>query len=76
MSDNAEQPRKRDIAVSFSTRISLPTRDLLDAVALREGLSLRETVEQAIEFRWGSGSGRLRKPALFTVVDNAEEVPR
>ena len=74
MSNAAVRTKKRDIAVSFSTRLSLSTRDLLDVVAEREGLSLREIVEQAIEAKWGSGVDSA--PVRLTVVENDAETNR
>jgi hypothetical protein len=49
------RPRRREIAVQLNTRVSLASRDLVDDVAAREGLSIREVVEQALAAKWGSG---------------------
>lgn len=48
---------RREIAVSFSTRISLETRDLIDEVVAREGISIREVVEQAVLTRCSAKAG-------------------
>jgi uncharacterized protein (DUF1778 family) len=48
--------RERNDAVPLSTRVSIPTRDLIDDVAEREGISIRDVVEQAILARWGSAA--------------------
>lgn len=58
--------RERDVAVTLSTRIALSKRDLIDDVVQREGISIREVIEQALEAKWGSGasSAGLRKVAV------------
>lgn len=47
--------RTKEIAVSLSTRISLSSRNTIDNIVDREGISIRDVLEQAIEARWGSG---------------------
>jgi tyrosyl-tRNA synthetase len=42
------------IAVQLNTRVSLQTRNLIDDIVLREGLNIREIVEQAIAAKWGT----------------------
>jgi hypothetical protein len=37
----------------MSVRVSLPTRDLIDDVAEREGISIREVIERAVANTWG-----------------------
>jgi hypothetical protein len=44
----------RAIAVQLNTRVSLETRDLIDDVVLREGLNIREVIEQAIAEKWAT----------------------
>ena len=46
----------RDIAVSLSTRIALSKRDLIDDVVEREGISIREVIERALDAKWGSAA--------------------
>ena len=46
----------RDIAVSFSTRIALSKRDLIDEVVARENLTIRRVIEEALEEKWGRGA--------------------
>ncbi len=48
--------RTRDVAVQLNTRVSLQTRDLIDEVAEREGISIRSVIESALIEKWGSGS--------------------
>ncbi|TQL46850.1 hypothetical protein [Subtercola boreus] len=45
--------RTRELVVQLNTRVSLESRDLIDEIASREGLSIRSVVEQAIEAQWG-----------------------
>jgi hypothetical protein len=54
--ENLDPEAAQAIAVSFSTRIALPSRWLIDEVVAREGISIRDVIEQALEARWGSGS--------------------
>lgn len=54
--ENLDPRAAQAIAVSFSTRIALPSRWLIDEVVAREGISIRDVIEQALEARWGSGS--------------------
>ena len=49
-------PRKRDLVVQLSTRISVESRDLIDDVVDREGLSIRDIVEQAVKAKWGTAA--------------------
>ena len=42
-----------EIAVQFGTRISLPVRELIDEVSRRDGIKIREVVEQAIRAQYG-----------------------
>lgn len=55
--DTQKTSRKqpKEIAVSLSTRISLSSRNTIDDIVDREGISIRDVIEQAIEARWGSG---------------------
>ena len=53
--ENIDTRHAGAIAVSFSTRIALPSRWLIDEVVAREGISIRDVVEQALEAKWGSG---------------------
>lgn len=55
-SSRPPQRRPREIVVQMNTRISLETRSLIDDVAYREGLSIREVLEQAVVAKWGSES--------------------
>lgn len=54
--ENLDTHSAQAIAVSFSTRIALPSRWLIDEVVAREGISIRDVIEQALEARWGSGT--------------------
>lgn len=56
MATNSKRRLRRDIdvAVTISTRISLSKRHLIDDVVDREGISIREVIEQALEARWGT----------------------
>lgn len=49
--------RKRELVVQLNTRVSLESRELIDEIASREGLSIRSIVEQAIEGQWGRSRG-------------------
>lgn len=59
------QRRQREVVVQMNTRIALTTRTLIDDIAYREGLSIREVIERAIEATWGSsGAGDSAPPAI------------
>ena len=47
--------RSPEPTVQVNVRVSPATRDLIAEIVDRDGLSIREVVEQAIEANWGSG---------------------
>lgn len=46
--------RRRPVAVTLNTRVSLDIRRMIEDVAEREDLSIREVVETALLEKWGS----------------------
>lgn len=48
--------RRRPVAVTLNTRVSLDIRRMIEDVAEREDLSIREVVETALLEKWGSGT--------------------
>ena len=54
---SATRPIRRppEPTVQVNVRLSPATRDLIAEISDRDGLTIREVVEQAIEANWGSG---------------------
>lgn len=48
------RPRQRDVAVAFSTRVSIDVLDLIEDTVVRTGLTQRAIVEEAIRSKWGA----------------------
>lgn len=44
---------RREVTFPFSTRLSQEVQGLLDEAVAREGITVREAIEQAIRFKWG-----------------------
>ena len=40
--------RRRELLAQLNTRISVPSRDLVDTIAARDGISIRAVVERAL----------------------------
>lgn len=49
----ARRRSRREVTFPFSTRLSQEVQDVLDKAVDREGLTVREAVEQAIRKTWG-----------------------
>jgi hypothetical protein len=47
------RPRRREITMPFSTRLTVEILDLIDAAVEREGITQRAAVEMAILEKWG-----------------------
>lgn len=50
-----QRKRKREATFPFSTRLSEEVLGILEDAVAREGITIRDAVEQAIRGRWGSG---------------------
>ncbi|SDI70605.1 hypothetical protein SAMN04488693_11936 [Arthrobacter subterraneus] len=51
-----QKKRKREATFPFSTRLSEEVLGILEDAVAREGITIRDAVEQAIRGRWGSAS--------------------
>ena len=76
---SSRPPRRqtREIVVQMNTRVSLVTRALIDEVAYREGISIREVLERAVDAKWGSGAAAEQPDIhLLAATDSASDSTR